>query len=414
LENVVASISFTNDEIHCSSARLQYAGASIDSDFSIVREDSARRGLIHIDAKNLALDDSIRGILPPDAQRVWDQLSPSGRIDLTLEDLGFNRPDQSQLTTWSTRGQAYLRGVKLAGDKAIIESGLVPFEGMLVDRLGGVTLYGNLQDTEVILFGQPLSDTSASWYMARTAAGEGRAALRELHGSIHGGTATTQAQLQFNRQQAKYQVSTSIQNVQLASWLESWHSPNPPPDDQSVNRKGEKPSDVRGIMDAQLHLEGIVNNPDSRTGSGGVEIRDGYIYKLPIFLAILNVLDITIPNNDVLSEAHGQYYVTGNTVRMTDIAVTGESLSLVGSGTLSLNDQSVDLTLVNAGAGRLAGVPVLAELWEGASRELVELRVTGPVSQPQVRASPFRGVTDEFKKLFQKRKPKHTLQTANP
>jgi hypothetical protein len=414
LENVEASISFSSDEIHCTNARAEYAGASLDADFSVAQEDSARRGQIRIGAKGVSLDDSIRDLFPLDAQRVWDDLSPSGRMDLAVDDLSFYRADRSQPATWSVCGQAHPQGVKLSGHDVVIERGRVPFEGMLVDRLGGVALNGNLQDAAVTLYGQPLSETSASWYLVRTAAGQGRAALGEFHGKVHGGTATTQAQLHFDRRQTQYRVATSIQNIQLSSWLESWLARNPAPDDQSVGRRRDKPSDVRGVMDAQLHLAGVVNDPASRTGAGRVEIRDGYIYKLPIFLAILNVLDITIPNNDVLSEAHGQFYVTGNAIRLTDIAVTGESLSLVGTGTMSLHDQSVDLTLVNAGAGRLASVPVLAELWEGASRELVELHVTGPVSQPQVRASPFRGVTDEFKKLFQKRKPKRTLQAVKP
>ncbi len=414
LSAVHATIAFTKDEIECKHARAQYGQASLDADFSASQDGATRRGQIRIDAKGLALDDSIRGMLPPDAQRVWDELSPSGRMDLVLDDLGFYRADRSQPATWSLRGQAYPRDVQLTSDNVTIAGGVIRVEGMLADRLGGVTLNGELTDGAVTLYGQELSETSASWYLARTAAGQGRAALRELHGKVHGGTATSQAQLQFDPKQAQYRVATSIQNVQLASWLDSWRAGNSTQDNQNADRRSDKASDVRGVMDAQLHLAGIVKNTASRTGGGRVEIRDGYIYKLPIFLAILNVLDITIPNNDVLSEAHGQFYITGNTVRLADIAVTGESLSLLGSGTMSLTDQSVDLTLVNAGAGRLAGVPVLAELWEGASRELVELRVTGPISQPQVRASPFRGVTEEFKKLFQKRKPKRTLQAVNP
>jgi len=223
-----------------------------------------------------------------------------------------------------------------------------------------------------------------------------------------------QGQIQFDERQADYQVATSLQNVDLAAWLESWRDRNSARDDQDAIRRNDKPSDVRGILGAQLHLGGSIGKLDSRTGGGRVEVRDGYIYKLPIFLAILNVLNINVPSQDVLSEASGQFYITGNSVRIADIDITGESLSLVGGGTLSLGDESVDLRLVNAGAGRLEGIPVLAELWKGASRELVELRVTGPVSQPQVRAMPFGGVTDEFKKLFQKRKPRRSLQTANP
>ena len=413
-ENVQASISFSKDEAHCSDARARYAGASLDADFSFEEEGPARRGQIRIGAKGLTLDDSIRGALPPDAQRVWDKISPAGQVDLAIDNLGFYRAGKAEPATWSLRGQALPHGVSLAGNDVTLNAGRVRFEGMLADRLGGITLNGNLQDCMMTLYGQPLTEAHANWYLARTGRGEGRAAVRELQGNIHGGKATTQAQLQFNRDQAQYRLATSIQNVQLASWVEAWRARNPVSENQSAARRSDKGSDVRGIMDAQVHLSGVIDQPQTRTGGGRVDIRDGYIYKLPILLAIINVLDITLPNNDVLSEAHGQFYVTGNTVRVADIEITGESLSLVGTGSMSLSDQSVDLTFVNAGAGRLAGVPVLAELWEGASREMVELRVTGPISQPQVRASPFRGVTEEFKKLFQKRKPKRSLQAVNP
>jgi hypothetical protein len=413
-EDVQASISFSKDDAHCSDARARYAGAAIDADFSFTAEGEARRGQLRIGAKALALDESVRDALPPDAQRVWDKISPTGEVDLALDDLGYYRAEKNQQPTWSIRGHALPHAVTLGGNEVALDQGLLRFEGMLADRLGGVTLNGSMQKSEVTLYGQQLTDANANWYLARTARGEGRAAIRELQGDLHGGKATTQAQLQFNRDHAQYRLATSIQNVQLASWIESWRTRNPAPENQSAARRSDKASDVRGLMDAQVHLSGVIDQPQTRTGGGRVDIRDGYIYKLPIFLAILNVLDITVPNNDVLSEAHGQFYVTGNTVRLADIEITGESLSLVGTGSMSLSDQSVDLTFVNAGAGRLAGVPVLAELWEGASREMVEIRVTGPVSQPQVRTSPFRGVTDEFKKLFQKRKPRRSLQAVNP
>ncbi len=413
-EDVQASITFSKEEAHCSDARARYAGAALDADFSFEEEGTARRGQIRLGAKGLTLDDSIRGALPPDAQRVWDKISPAGQVDLAIDNLGFYRAEKGEPATWSLRGHALPHGVTLAGNDLALDRGQVRVEGMLADRLGGITLNGSLQNSRVTLYGQPLTEANANWYLARTGRGEGRGAVLELQGNIHGGKATTQAQLQFNRDQAQYRLATSIQNVQLASWIEAWRARNPAPENQSAGRRSDKGSDVRGVMDAQVHLSGIIDQPQSRTGGGRVDIRDGYIYKLPILLAIINVLDITLPNNDVLSEAHGQFYVTGNTVRLADIEITGDTLSLVGTGSMSLSDQSVDLTFVNAGAGRLAGVPVLAELWEGASREMVELRVTGPISQPQVRASPFRGVTDEFKKLFQKRKPKRSLQAVNP
>lgn len=406
LRNVDALVSFADNQVQCNGATGRFGRAALEADFHALHESQSANATVRLNIHNMALDEIARGLLPVKAQEVWNDLTPMGRINLTLDDLTYSR-DGGNSPTWSVRGQLDPLEVQCWRGDLAIEKAAIPFEGMLVDRLGGLTLSGNLRDGDLAIYGQRLTNASASWYAARVVSGDGRAGVRDFHGELDGGTATTEAQLSFDSGKAQYRAASSIQGADLAAWLESWRASRAPADNQSAASKNPKPTDVRGLMDAQFHLAGTINNPASRTGGGRVEVRDGYIYKLPIFMAILNVLNINLPSNDVLSEARGQFYVMGTSVRLADIVVSGESLSLVGQGTMSLSDQSVDLTLINAGAGRLSGIPVLAELWEGASRELVELRVTGPVSQPQVRASSFRGVTDEFKKLFQKRKPKH-------
>lgn len=411
LDSVFATVFFNNDEIRCTQARAHYGNASIDADFVAAIASSPVSGRLRVDIKGLELDAYSRSLLPAAGQRIWDSLSPAGRVDFTLDELQFQSADPPQPMIWSVDGRLYPRDVRLGENRAIIGSGMIPFEGMLVDRLGGMTLSGELRDADLTLFDQKVSGANASWYFARTATGQGRAALAALRGQVHGGSASSDAQLTFNGTQAEYRVESSIQAAQLAPWIEAWRAARGEVESATPNRLGRRQAEeVRGTLNAEINVAGVLNNPGTRTGGGRMEVRDGYIYKLPIFMAILNVLNINVPSQDVLSEAESQFFITGNTVQLTSIAVLGESLSLVGSGTLSLTDNSVDLTLMNAGGGRLAGVPVLAELWEGASRELVEIRVTGPISHPQVRASPFRGVTEEFKKLFQKRKPRRNAQ----
>ncbi len=102
-----------------------------------------------------------------------------------------------------------------------------------------------------------------------------------------------------------------------------------------------------------------------------------------------------------------EFFIVGNRVQLEDIVLRGSALSLVGSGSMTLPDRAVDLSLVNVSPHRWARVPVLAEFVEGASPELVELHVTGPLSQPTVRVRPFRAISEEFKRLFQKKKKKN-------
>jgi hypothetical protein len=79
---------------------------------------------------------------------------------------------------------------------------------------------------------------------------------------------------------------------------------------------------------------------------------------------------------------------------------------------MSLPDQAVDLRLVNVGARPWARVPLLTDLVDSAMKEFVELRVTGPVSRPTVRAQPLRGLSEEFKRLFQKKPTKKIVPSA--
>ena len=125
------------------------------------------------------------------------------------------------------------------------------------------------------------------------------------------------------------------------------------------------------------------------------------------------MLDISVPNDDALHEFETEFFVVGNRLNLTDIALRGGSLTLVGEGSMSLPDQAVDLHLVNIGGRSWARLPVIADLVEGAAREFVELHVTGPVSRPTVRAQPLRGLSDELKKLFQKKQPKKVAKAGS-
>ena len=161
-----------------------------------------------------------------------------------------------------------------------------------------------------------------------------------------------------------------------------------------------------------MYLSGVGGEPLSRRGGGRIEVREGYIYRLPILLAILNVLDMSVPNDEALHELEADFFVLGNRLDFTEIALRGGSLRLVGSGSMSLPDQAVDLRLVNIGTRPWARLPLLADFVEGASREFVELRVTGPASRPTVRAQPLRRLSDELKRLFQKKPPKNIARAG--
>ena len=166
--------------------------------------------------------------------------------------------------------------------------------------------------------------------------------------------------------------------------------------------------EARGRADGHLYLSGVVGDPTQKRGGGRFEIVDGHIYRLPLVLAILHVLNLSIPDADVFDDARADFFITGNRVQLEDIVLRDSALALVGTGSLTLPDRGLDLDLVNVGVHRWARVPLLTDFVEGASREFVELHVTGPLSRPTVRARPLRAFGEEFKRLFRKKKPTRT------
>ena len=70
---------------------------------------------------------------------------------------------------------------------------------------------------------------------------------------------------------------------------------------------------------------------------------------------------------------------------------------------MSLPDGSVELHLVSVAPRLRAAVPLLGEFLENASRELIQLRITGPLVSPDVRTVPLRALSEELDGLFRRR-----------
>jgi len=341
----------------------------------------------------------------------WDRVGLRGRADLHLSELHYRKAVGSLNPTWQIAGRIDLHHVSPFADAKLEEaSGTLTVSGTLVDRLGGATLGGRLHLATARVHSRTLSNIESDWSLVRSADGAGRLLISETHATMYGGALTGQAEMLLTPDKTDYDLTAMAYGVQIAPWLQAGRTGLL---ESSIPSGGEAATQIRGTADAQLYLSGVIGDPLSRRGGGRLEIRDGYIYRVPILLAILNVLNMSVPNDDALQEFEADYFVMGNRLNFEAIALRGGSLNLVGSGSMSLPDQAVDLRLVNAGTRTWARVPLLTDLVEGAAKELVELRVTGPVSRPTVRAQPFRGLTDEFKRLFQKKPAKKIVREGS-
>ena len=88
------------------------------------------------------------------------------------------------------------------------------------------------------------------------------------------------------------------------------------------------------------------------------------------------------------------------------IELSGKALSMVGVGRMHTRTGRMELTLISGSPRELPSLPLLEELLEGASRELLEVRVTGSLDAPRVEARPLRSLDQTLRSLLNPAPPR--------
>jgi hypothetical protein len=394
VSNVRGAVSFDSTGVQGRQLTGRFGEATVQVDFDTGIQDGKHRGTLRLAATRLQLDRRLRDLLPNRMRSAWERLAPSGTIDLLVDRLEFARTEE-RTPIWTVEGRMGLNDVDLHGETDVAgATGFLTFGGTLSDRLGGCMVSGELKLDRVTLLERQLRRFGSDWSLVQTAAGAGQFTLSHAQAELYDGFVAGDLKVMMGPERSTYDLSTTIQNAQLDLMLG---------DSRRLTADLSEPVTMHGNIDAYLYLSGILGERESRRGGGRFEISAGHIYKLPLMSAILHVLNLSLPLESSLESAQASFFLVGNRVDLPSVALYGSGIELAGSGSMTLPDYALDVTLVNVNPRRWARVPVLSDILEGASRELVVLHVTGPIGRPTVRTRPLAGLGDEFKKLFQQR-----------
>ncbi|MBI4718375.1 MAG: hypothetical protein HY763_11260 [Planctomycetes bacterium] len=398
-----ARLRIDGDDVRIAPLRADYGPARLEADVQVTG--NGNRLDMTLAADGIPLDDTVRDLLPEAMRGLWDRLQPTGSVDVRLAQLTAAPAGEDEARVWTVDGRADLHDVALAGYAGLAHAeGSLGVSGTLRDALGGAALTGDLELDHVELLDRRLIAAQGLWSLARTAQGVGRCAMEEFSARLAGGALTGQAELLLDPAQTRYNASAMVHEMDLHGFL------NPPAPPDVAARRGRISAD--GSVDARLRMTGVLGDSASRRGNGAVRVSEARIQQLPVMLAILQVLNLSIPQEEPLDDAEAEFYVHGRRVELRDILLRGRAIALVGSGSMSVPDWGLNLRLVSVNPRRWAEIPGLTDFMERATRELVELQVAGPLARPTVRALPMPGVTEELQNLFQKRKPKR-MQRAS-
>ncbi len=377
LSEVTGRVRLTDDRLELTDLSGVHNGGRMRLDGQVLLTDPNRRGEIRLQVEGLPLTDTVRAALPDRLGSTWDALQPTGVLDLDLEKLTYQQgPDEP--ARWTYRGRLGLRDATLKlGFEATQLKGCVRGQGTAVADGSAMTVDGRLELDRVAVNQRVLTDVVGS--MVREA-GSNRLYLRDLRGKTYDGQAAGYAEIDFSRGRTRYALNMLVHDMSLGPFL------------NSTREEDQPKTDATGLVDGRLYLAGEAGDPNALRGGGTVRLREAEMYQLPIVLAILSTLNITIPDVNAFNEADARYTLQGSRLMFDRIELWGQSLSMLGSGTMDLDSQEINLLFITGSPHRLPKIPLLTEIAQGASRELMEIAISGPLSEPQLEGRPMRSL----------------------
>ncbi len=155
---------------------------------------------------------------------------------------------------------------------------------------------------------------------------------------------------------------------------------------------------LRGFLIGELELRGNMRSTNSLSGRGHLQLGDGDVYELPLMIALLKLLAVRKPDRNTFSNANMDFRIEGEHIYFDRVNFHGDALSLLGKGEMDFQ-QNIRLTFHAAvGRGQL-NLPVLRELFAGASQQIMLIHVTGTLQNPEMKKEAFPGVNQAIQQL---------------
>jgi hypothetical protein len=322
--------------------------------------------------------EALRAAAPWRLQRLWNDVQPSGSMGVRGGHISYLRPARGGPPQWTIDGElvfddaAFAVGPTLRG-----LTGSVTLSGRGAGELADVPLQGNFTIAEVDVGAWPLRAVQGQFLRE---APSGRWLFPLIHGTLFAGTLNGRLELVPSPRDTRYELNATVQGARLGDLAAEWRVASGPVEE------------VAGTLDARMYMSGSSGDPGGGRGGGRITLRDGNMYRLPLLLSVLNVINLTSPENAAFQEGDAEFYIVGSQLQVRSVMLKGPALALTGDGTMNLNSKELDLRLVATTPHQWARVPVVTQFLENAAREFMEIQVTGTPGDPRASARPLRRV----------------------
>ncbi len=172
-----------------------------------------------------------------------------------------------------------------------------------------------------------------------------------------------------------------------------------------VNKLGGK-TELSGLATAQLRL----SNPVSATthvpvlqGSGSIDVPNGRMLDLPIMFDVIKLARLRPMDHTAFEEAHAVFRIRGDRVKVGQLDLLGNAISLGGEGEMNLDGSRAEFDFYTVWTNIRNILGGGGDLAARISGNLFRIRVTGDLGgnrPPRVTQEALPGIVDPIRRLF--------------
>jgi hypothetical protein len=394
LENVNARLSYSDGRVEIKEVKATHDETRFQAEGEYLTEsDDLWRLRFHkLIVDDLVPDRHFRKALPEAMRGSLDSLDPQGRVSLQaklVEFRGSNRPNTTVTAAWNLDGYVagidFFAGLEITNAHGMFSShgrwdGRVVEGGGTIDLDSAICLDQQLtqirgpyrvRDTEIVvgsreaLENKPTDRAQSANLTARAIGG-----LLRIDAKVLVGEEKKDEYGRLIGEPTNYRVRANLSGGRL---------------EEFARRNLTDAGTLRGVINGDVYLQGVGEDPKNLEGWGSFEIRPAAIYELPVMLKIFQRLNVVAPpDNRAFDEAIVKFRIRNELFDFSTIDLLGNTLSMRGNGTARF-DGMLNLTFYSIDPKYQLAVPILREIISSANHGLVAVQVTGPVRDPITR-----------------------------
>jgi hypothetical protein len=247
-------------------------------------------------------------------------------------------------------------------------------------------LVGNIAFSQATIFNQPFRDLQTEIEVRKET--PNILAFNGIHARFFGGEVYGPVRIEFGPP-LRYEMNLTAAQVRL--------------EEMGRHNLGNEGAQWSGLAGARLHLTGQGQQVADLEGQGTIDVPNGRLYNLPLFLDLLKFLGLRLPDGTAFEEAHVVFAIHGLRVAVSRLDLFGNAISLRGQGEMNLDGTDINLDFYAVWARILQYLPpIIKDIPPLVSQQLLKIKMRGRINDVHFTKEPVPVIVEPLRELLER------------